>query len=322
MAFLRLWYRIIGRAVTIWTEANAFALAAAVAFFTLFSIAPVIIVLVSTVGLVYGEEAAQGQIVARLQETIGPRAAESVQTAVARSQLQGGGLWATLAGVGAMLLGATAVFGQLQRALNTIWDVAPKPTRNSIMLLVRNRVSSLAIVLSIGLILTVSLVLTVALNTVVQFVDGWVPWQSALVNTLEAGISLALVTALFAAIFRTLPDVRLSWRDVTLGALITAILFSVGRLAIAFYLTHTATASTYGAAASLVLLLLWVNYSSLILLFGAALTRARLEALDRPVPPSSVAVRVRRTLMTEDAAAAPAREAAPAAEPETRAESA
>lgn len=294
MKILRQSFATVRRAAEIWLQSNAFALAGSLAFFTLFSVAPVVIVLVSIVGIFFGEQAAEGQIVGQLEQAIGSQAAEAVQSAVAASRLEDNGVWATAAGVLAMLVGATTVFGQMQTALNAIWEVAPRPSHNSFLLLLRKRIISLTLVLTIGLVMLSSVLLSVGLNAALRYLEGWVGDQDMLLRVADLGLSLTVVTALFALIFRTLPDVRLRWRDVFFGAFVTALLFGVGRLLIALYLTHTATASTFGAAGSLVILLLWVNYSSLILLYGAALTRARFESRGGVVHPSSVAVRVRR----------------------------
>jgi len=295
----RYWLDILQQATRIWLDSNAFANAGSLAFFTLFSIAPVMIVIVSVIGVFYGQEAAQGQIAAQLQETIGPEAAQTVQTAVSQSSLKEGGLFATLAGLLAMLVGATTVFGQMQNSLNAIWAVVPKPSRNSIALLVRKRLTSLTIVLAVGFVMLVSLSLSVGLRVLLHNVQGWLPWYDTAFGILDLMLSILVASLLFATIFKVLPDVQLSWRDVALGSLLTAVLFTVGRSLIALYLSYTATASTYGAAGSLVLLLLWVNYSSLILLYGAAFTRAHLLARGISVQPRSVAVRVRREIIEE-----------------------
>ncbi|MCB1688902.1 MAG: YihY/virulence factor BrkB family protein [Halioglobus sp.] len=296
---LKYWLGILKDAARIWLESNAFANAGSLAFFTLFSIAPVMIVAVSVIGVFYGQEAAQGQIAAQLQEVVGAEAAETVQLAVAKSSLKGGGLFATLAGILAMIIGATTVFGQMQNSLNAIWKVVPKPSRNSIAALVRARLTSLTIVLAIGFIMLVSLSLSVALRVVLDNVQGWLPWYDVAFGFSEAALSILVTSLLFATIFKVLPDVRLSWRHVALGSLLTAVLFTLGRSLIALYLTHTATASTYGAAGSLVLLLLWVNYSSLILLYGAAFTKAHYLARGLTVKPRSVAVHVRHEIIEE-----------------------
>lgn len=296
---LKYWLNIFKQAGQIWLASNAFANAGSLAFFTLFSIAPVMIVVVSLIGVFYGQEAAEGQIALQLQETIGPEAAATVQAAVAQSSLKGGGLFATLAGVAAMLVGATTVFGQMQNSLNSIWTVVPKPSRNSIMLFLRKRLTSLTIVLAVGFVMLVSLSLSVGLRILLQHVQGWLPWYDVAFSGLDLIASILVASLLFATIFKVLPDVQLSWKDVAAGSVLTAVLFTIGRSLIAIYLSYTATASTYGAAGSLVLLLLWVNYSSLILLYGAAFTKAHLLARGQPVRPRSVAVRVHREIIEE-----------------------
>lgn len=282
-----------------WLQSQAFIYAAALAFFTVFSIAPVMIVVVTIVGLVLGERAARGELMDQLQLALGPEAAELVETAVVNSQIDQSGLWPTVIGVLAIVVGATTVFAQMQQSLNRIWDVAPRPSRNSLWLFIKARVLSLTIVLSIGFVLLVSLLLSVALRAVMAFADQWLPVPPTVMVGLEIGLSLAVITLLFAAIFKVLPDVLLSWRDVLVGALVTAILFTVGRSLIAIYLANTATASTYGAAGSLAMLLLWVNYSSLILLFGAALTRAHVEARGVKIRPRNTAVCVHQQLIED-----------------------
>ena len=198
-----------------------------------------------------------------------------------------------------MLVGATTVFGQMQNSLNAIWTVAPKPSRNSIFLLLRKRITSLTIVLAVGFVMLVSLSMSVGLRILLHNVQGWLPWYDVAFSALDTVLSILVASLLFATIFKILPDVKLRWKDVALGSLITALLFTVGRVLIALYLSNTATASTYGAAGSLVLLLLWVNYSSLILLFGAAFIRAHLRSRGLPVRPRSVAVRFHREIIED-----------------------
>lgn len=295
----RHWGGVLRQALNYWLESNAFANAGSLAFFTLFSIAPVMIVIVSVIGVFYGQDAAEGQIVAQLEETIGAEAAEAIETAVAASTLKGGGLLATVTGIAAMLVGATTVFGQMQNSLNAIWTVTPKPSRSSIFLLLRQRLTSLALVLAVGFVMLVSLSMSVGLRILLHNVEGWLPWYDVAFSAMDTMLSILVASLLFATIFKVLPDVRLRWREVALGSLITALLFTVGRVLIALYLSNTATASTYGAAGSLVLLLLWVNYSSLILLFGAAFVRADLLAKGIPVRPKSVAVRFHREMIED-----------------------
>lgn len=293
------WLKVGKATLRVWLDAQVFIHAGALAFFTMFSVAPVMIVAVSIVGLVFGERAAEGQIAQQLQAAIGPEAAAAVQTAVEGSRIERSGILPTVAGVGAVLFGATTVFAQMQNALNAIWGVAARPTRSSVLVFIKGRLLSLAVVLGIGFVLLVSLLLSVAVRAVVTFAQERLSIPPALLLGLDWAISLVVVTLLFATIFRVLPDVVLGWREVWLGAFVTALLFAFGRSLIALYLSTTATASVYGAAGSLVLLLLWVNYSSLILLLGAAFTRANAEARGRCVPPRATAVRVQRTLIEE-----------------------
>ncbi|CAM0556169.1 YihY/virulence factor BrkB family protein [Vreelandella titanicae] len=288
------WWKVVQDATSLWLERNAFSYAGSLAFYTLFSLAPTIIIAVTVIGVVMGEEAAQGQIVAQLQGTLGVDAAVAIQDAVAQSRIEESGILPTLLGVGALVIGATTVFAQMQFSLNTIWGVTAKPTSNSALRFLKSRLLSLTVVLSIGFILMVSLVLGVVLRGMLQAADNLVPYASLLTTSVESLVSLAVVTLLFATIFKVLPDVVLRWQDVLIGAVVTAVLFTIGRSVIAIYLAYTATASTYGAAGSVVMILLWVYYSSLILLFGAAFTRSLLLRRGRPLIPRNSAVIVKR----------------------------
>jgi membrane protein len=288
------WWKVLQDATALWLERNAFSYAGSLAFYTLFSLAPTIIIAVTVIGVVMGEEAAQGQIVAQLQGTLGMDAAVAIQEAVAQSRIEESGLLPTFLGVIALLVGATTVFAQMQFSLNTIWGVTAKPTSNSVFIFLKSRLLSLTVVLSIGFILLVSLIMGVVLRGMLQAADNLVPYASLLTTSVESLISLGVVTLLFATIFKVLPDVVLRWQDVLIGAVVTAVLFTIGRSVIAIYLAYTATASTYGAAGSVVMILLWVYYSSLILLFGAAFTRSLLLRRGRPLIPRNSAVVVKR----------------------------
>lgn len=293
------WSTILANAGRTWQRSHAFIYAAALAFFTLFSMAPVVIIAVTIVGWFLGTGVARDHISGQLEQAMGPEAAAAIFAAVEQAELDQSGLLPTLIGVAVMIVGATTVFAQMQAALNRIWDVTARPSRNSLWIFVKSRLLSLTIVLVVGFVLLVSLLLSVALRSIMAFAEQWLPVPAFVAVGMEIALSLAVVTALFAAMFRVLPDVVLSWRDVLAGAFITAILFTIGRSLIAIYLAYTATASTYGAAGSLVLVLLWVNYSSLILLFGAACTRAHLEIRGKPRIPRPTAVGV-HTAMLED----------------------
>lgn len=296
------WWGITRGAIQLWLDSNAFSHAAALAFYTLFSLAPVVIIAVAVIGLVLGEQAAQGQIVGQLQDVMGREAAQAVEQAEARSRLSEAGWLPTLLGITALLTGATTVFGQMQVSLNDIWGVAARPDRSSLFMFLKSRLLSLTVVLAIGFVLLVSLLLGVVLRAVLHFADQFVPAVAALLASGEMLLSLLVTGLLFGTIFKVLPDVVLKWREVVVGALVTAVLFAIGRDAIALYLAQTATASTYGAAGSVVLILLWVYYSSLILLFGAAFTKTHLLARGRSVVPRNSAVLVHRELVVESPA--------------------
>ncbi|MGM0535482.1 MAG: YihY/virulence factor BrkB family protein [Pseudomonadota bacterium] len=293
------WWRVVRSAAKLWLERNAFSYAGSLAFYTLFSLAPTMIIAVTVIGVVLGEEAAHGQIVAQLQGTMGHDAAAAIEQAVAQSRIEESGLLPTLLGVGALLVGATTVFAQMQFSLNTLWGVTARPSSNSALKFLKNRLLSLTVVLSIGFILLVSLVLGVAIRTMLQAADDLLPFVGLLTTGAEFLVSLTVIATLFATIFKVLPDVVLRWRDVLVGAVVTALLFAIGRSGIAIYLAHTATASTYGAAGSVVMILLWVYYSSLILLFGAAFTKCHLLASGKTVVPRNSAVLVHREFIEE-----------------------
>ncbi|WP_163557101.1 YihY/virulence factor BrkB family protein [Halomonas sp. NO4] len=297
MEFLRFWYRVVHEAAAHWVQRNAFSYAGSLAFYTLFSLAPTVIIAVTVIGVVLGEEAAQGQLVAQLQGTLGREAALAIEQAVAASRIEESGLLPSVLGIGALLVGATAVFAQLQFSLNTLWGVTARPSSNSLLIFLKNRLLSLTVVLAIGVILLVTLVLGVVMRALLQLAGELLPFVGALTQGAEFLIALAMISVLFATIFKILPDVVLSWRDVAVGAVVTALLFTIGRSLIAAYLAYTATASTYGAAGSVVVILLWVYYSSLILLFGAALTRSHLLARGQRIVPRNTAVVVRRELL-------------------------
>jgi membrane protein len=297
---VRHFWRIFVHAGGLWLERHAFVHAGSLAFYTLFSMAPVVIIAVAIAGAVFGEEAARGEIVTQLDDFIGGGAAQAVEDAVARSRPAVAGLVPTITALAALLIGATTVFAQMQISLNRIWGVVARPSKSGLLILVKNRILSLALILIIGFILLVSLLLNVALRAVARYAEGWIPIPPPLLSSLELGMSLVVITALFAVIFKVLPDAAIDWSDVWFGAATTAVLFITGRYFISLYLTYTAPASTYGAAGSLVLILLWVYYSSLILFFGAALTKARVLASGKPVVPRPLAIRVKEELVEDD----------------------
>jgi membrane protein len=286
-------------AAGIWLERDAFRQAGALAFATLFSLAPLVIILVAIIGAVYGEEAATGEIAAGISGLVGEQAAVMVQDAVRRSRPEQAGILPTLAGIATLLFGATTVFAHMQGSLNHFWDVRAKPARSGILTFITVRLLSLGMVLIIGFLLLMSFAVSVAITALLQHAGHWMPVPPLVTAAVDLILSLAVTTALFALLFKVLPDVHLEWRDVWRGAAFTAALFVVGQYLISFYLTHVAPESTYGAAGSLVMVLLWVYYSALILFFGTALTKALILRRDCVVVPKKTAVRVRMVIDEE-----------------------
>ena len=259
--------------VTRWTEDKASALAAALAYYSLFSLAPLVLIAVAVAGLVFGQQAAEGQLYSQLAGLIGDASAKALQNIVANMhQQQGGGVIATIVGLATLLFGATGVFAQLQDSMNTIWKAKP-PTTNGIVEFLRVRLLSFSMVLGIGFLLLVSLILSAVLAAVGNYLGTFLPGGAAVGQALNASVSLLVVTALFAMIYKMLPDTPVAWRDVWVGALLTSFLFTVGKFAIGVYLGKASVASSYGAAGSVVILLLWVYYSVQIFLLGAAMAR-------------------------------------------------
>ena len=293
---------LVTAAFDLWTSRYAFQHAGALAFYTLFSLAPLIIIVIAILGAVFGDEAARGEVAAQIDELIGTQAAEAVQDAVLRSRLEEAGMLPTLLGVAALLFGATTVFAQMQSSLNQFWCVVAKPSRSGIGVFVTTRLISLGVVLVIGFLLLTSLVLSMGILTLLRYAEYWIPVPSVVVAGIDLLLSLGSATLLFAMIFKMLPDVRLAWHDVWRSAALTAALFVVGQYLISFYLTRTAPGSTYGAAGSLVLVLMWVYYSSLILFLGTALTRVTIEQRGDRVIPKATAVRVHLDVLEDDGA--------------------
>ncbi|GAB4196408.1 MAG: YihY/virulence factor BrkB family protein [Coleofasciculaceae cyanobacterium] len=274
-----------------WQEDKASRLAAALAYYTAFSIAPLLIIAIAIAAVVFGEEAARGGIEEQLRGLIGQQGAEAVEEMINNSNKPAEGTIATIISVVLLLFGASGVFGQLQDSLNTIWEVAPKPGRG-VMGFIKDRFLSFAMVLGIGFLLLVSLVLSAVLAGLSNFLGDMMPGLSFLWGILNFLISFGVITLLFALIYRVLPDAKIAWGDVWFGAIITALLFTIGKSLIGLYLGNSSVGSTYGAAGSFVVFLLWVNYSAQILFFGAEFTQVYANKYGSRIVPAKNAVRL------------------------------
>jgi membrane protein len=268
--------RSLGRVVVTagkdWLDDKAPRLAAALSYYTAFSLPPLLVLLVGIGGLVYGTDVVQERLMNQIGQLLGDSSALLLDQAISQAQTTGTG-WAVVIGVGALLLGATGVFGQLQDALNTIWEVSPQKT-GGVWRLIRSRLLSLAAVFGTGFLLLVSLVVSAAIGGIIDMA-GQIDTLEPFLVVIDLVTSAGVITVLFALMFKFLPDVEIAWRDVWFGAFVTAVLFVIGKFGIGLYLSMSDVGSAYGAAGSLIVILAWIYYSALILFFGAEITQAR-----------------------------------------------
>ncbi len=254
-----------------WTRHQVARTGAALAFYTVFSLAPVLILSIAIAGFFFGETAARGEIVGQIRGLIGTTGANAVQVVLGNASRPGAGIIATVVSVVTLLIGANTALAELKTGLDQIWDV-PSEKRQGFWYFIRTRVLSVGLILALGFLLLVSLVISAALTALERFWGGEA--VITIVGWLNVAFSFGLVVILFGTIYKVLPSVRIAWRDVFIGALVTALLFTVGKFAIGAYLGNSGLASTYGAAGSVVLLLVWVYYSAQIFLLGAEFTRS------------------------------------------------
>jgi membrane protein len=249
-------------------------MAAALAYYTLFSIAPLLVIAVAVAGAVFGEEAARGEVMTQIQGLLGKAGAEVVQTALANTQnpQTGNGIVPSIISTLALIFGASGVFVQLQDSLNAVWNVEVSP-KAGVKAVVRKRIFSFAMVITIGFILMVSLLVSAILAGLSAFTNQLFPALEVFWKLFNVGISLGVFTLLFSLIYKYIPDINIAWRDVLVGAMLTSVLFSIGKELLGFYLGNGAFGSTYGAAGSLVTVLAWIYYSVQIMLFGAEFTQ-------------------------------------------------
>jgi Predicted membrane protein len=286
-------FGLLKQTVQEWLQDKAPQLGAALAYYTVFSLAPLILLLLAIVGVVFRNdpEGAWEKVTQQMSYFLDPSAVEVVQNIAQKASEPGKSTLATIIGVALALFGASGVFGQLQDALNTIWGVKAKPGRG-LWRFLRARFLSFAMVAGICFLLLVSLAVEALLKAFSQYVQSVLPGGTAVALTVYLIFDFAVVVFLFAMIFKFLPDVKIQWRDVWIGAIMTAILFGFGKWLLGFYLGSGAAGSAYGAASSLITLLLWVYYSSQILLFGAEFTQVYAAHVGRELTPDEYAVRV------------------------------
>ncbi|WP_158801984.1 MULTISPECIES: YihY/virulence factor BrkB family protein [unclassified Acidisoma] len=254
-------------------EDNCLSRGASIAYFTVFSLAPILLVMIAIAGFVFGEDAARGVLFGKLKGMLGPDAAGLIQSMIQSASNKKSGVIATVSSVVILLISASGVFGELQSSLNAIWKADPSAEHSTVTRLVKARAQSLGLVASLGFLLLVSLAISAALTAAWNRVNQVVPGVSFLLRFINIGISFAITAVLFAAVYKVLPDKKLEWRDVIIGSLFTAVLYVIGKTGIALYIGSSHVASSYGAASALVILLLWVYYSAQIFLLGAEFTK-------------------------------------------------
>ena len=275
-----------------WDDDNASRLAAALAYYTLLSIAPLIVLSVAVAGVAFGEQAARGEIAREISSIVGEQAARAIEGIISNAEAPAAGIASTVIGLVVLLLGASGVFSELASALNAIFDVTPKPGQGALGFL-RHRLFAFAMVLAVAFLLLISLVLSAGLSAVGHFFERYLPGGEIVWQLANLAIGLALATALFALIFKVVPDVEVAWRDLWVGALFTAALFTLGKSLLGLYIGKSAATSAYGAAGSLVALVLWVYYSTQVFFFGAEFTQVHARRFGGAIRPNARALPLR-----------------------------
>ena len=291
-------FGLLKETVAEWNKDKASRLAAALAYYTIFSLAPLLIIVIAIIGAVFGEDAAKGEIVGQIQGLVGKEGAEFIETAIASANQPTAGTLASITSIVVLLFGASGLFAQLQDALNTIWEVQPKPGRG-VVGIIRDRFLSFTMVLGVGFLLLVSLVISAVLSGMVNVLGNALPGLGFLWQIVNFVLAFAVTTVLFGLIYKVLPDVKIAWSDVWIGAIITSLLFSIGRFLLGLYLGNSGFGSTYGAAGSVVIILAWVYYAAQILFFGAEFTQVYARRYGSRIVPADNAMPLNRTNQAE-----------------------
>ncbi|MBW8779110.1 MAG: YihY/virulence factor BrkB family protein [Burkholderiales bacterium] len=276
--YLRRLRHVLSKAGTAWIDDHAQSMGAALSYYTVFSLAPLLLIAISVAGLAFGREAAQGAVVDQLQGLIGQQGARAIQDLLRNVSRPSEGVIATVTGVVVLVIGATSVFAELQDDLNRIWQVSTPRRVSTWWAWLRTRILSIGLILAMGFLLLVSLAASAAFDAFAAWSTSPIAAWEPLVHGINLALSFALTTALFALIYRFMPQATIEWRDVGIGALVTAALFAIGKTLIGLYIGKSALASGFGAAGSLAVLLAWVYYSAQIFLFGAEFTWAYAHA--------------------------------------------
>lgn len=287
------------------TNDRALKLSASLSYYTIFSLAPLLLLLISLAGVFFGKEAIQGHVFSEINGLIGNEAAAQIQQIIKNMELSGKTNVAIVIGAVTLLIGATSVFGEIQDSINMIWKVKAKPKRGWVKLL-KDRLLSSSLIVALGFLLIVSLMINGALLALNDILKDYFPNVTVIIfRILNVIISFSVITLLFGVIFKVLPDAKIAWKDVRVGAFFTALLFMLGRFIIGIYIETTSTGSAYGAAGSLIIILVWVYYTAAILYFGAEFTRVYAEYIGARIEPADYAVYVEESEKERDVSVIP-----------------
>lgn len=290
MQKVKYYWKILMEIVDKWSEDKAPKLGAALSYYTVFSLAPLLVIAIAVAGFFFGGEAVQGRIVGEIQSLVGRDASVLIQEAIVKSSYTESGIIATIISIVTLLITGSAAFIELQDSLNIIWQVKPKPGR-AIWEFIRTRLLSFAMIVGTGFLLMASLLVTTAINVVIDYFGNMFAFPPAILQVVNLVVSLLVITTLFALIYKVLPDVKLSWKDVRIGAFVTALLFIIGKYLIGLYLGSSNVSSTFGAAGALALVLVWIYYSAQILFFGAEFTYVYSTKFGSGITPAEHAVK-------------------------------
>ena len=270
---------------------NILKLSAALAYYTIFALAPMLIVLISVVSFFYGKEAAQGEVYGQIKSFVGNDAAETIQQIISKASLSPSFTFASIVGIVALIFSATGVFAEIQSSINMIWNLKIKPKKSGILKMLKIRLISFSLIISLGFIALVSLLINYVVDAISERLSSLLPdsWFS-IGYVINFAITLLAISLLFSIIFKFLPDAKIEWKDVRVGAVTTALLFMIGKFAIGIYLNKGKPGTAFGAAGSMIVILLWVYYSAIILYFGAAFTKNYAQAIGRHIYPNDYAV--------------------------------
>lgn len=294
---LKIIWHVLKQSGSDFIEDKVLKLSAALAYYTIFSVAPMLIIIIFLCDLFLGRDAIEGNIYGQIRGLVGSEAALQIQAMIKNASLSGDMSWATIVGFITLVIGATGVFAEIQDSINYIWRLKSKPKKNGLLRMILNRLLSFSLVVSMGFILLVSLAVNGLVelfsSLVVRLLPGKVT-SGILFSLADFVVPFLVITTLFAIIFKVLPDARIKWKDVRVGAIATAILFMLGKFAIGYYLGASRVSSTYGAAGSIVIILLWVYYSAAILYFGAVFTRVYVQYFGAQIYPNEYAVWIKQ----------------------------